>query len=174
MKKLLFRALPTHALNILITTFNYSEREVHNPMKKMKKQGGFTLVEMLIVVAIIAILIAISIPLVNNALERAKHATDAANERSAKAEVLINYLGDGSGETTGYYDAAAGSVNSTSSNIAGYGKHGGHKDQILYVECDTDGVVTMAWCNEGTSTAPSGTALKAGFCTSHDYTDGSH
>ena len=32
---------------------------------KLKKQGGFTLIEMLIVVAIIAILIAISIPLVD-------------------------------------------------------------------------------------------------------------
>lgn len=52
-------------------------------MKKMKKQGGFTLVEMLIVVAIIAILIAISIPLVNNALEKARDATDDANYRDA-------------------------------------------------------------------------------------------
>ena len=60
-----------------------------NLRAKLKKEGGFTLIEMLIVVAIIAILVAISIPLVNSALDRAKHATDAANERAAKAEVLI-------------------------------------------------------------------------------------
>ena len=44
---------------------------------------------MLIVVAIIAILVAVSIPIVGNSLERAREATDAANERAAKAEVLI-------------------------------------------------------------------------------------
>ena len=60
---------------------------------KLKKQGGFTLVEMLIVVAIIAILIAISIPLVNGALEKARDATDQANERAAKAEALLYFMG---------------------------------------------------------------------------------
>ena len=36
---------------------------MNNLKAKLKKQGGFTLIEMLIVVAIIAILIAVSIPL---------------------------------------------------------------------------------------------------------------
>ncbi len=47
---------------------------------KLKKQGGFTLVEMLIVVASIAILIAISIPMVTSSLDEAKKATDDANK----------------------------------------------------------------------------------------------
>lgn len=51
--------------------------------EKIKKQGGFTMVEMLIVVAIIAILMAVSIPMFNNALEKARHGVDAANRRSA-------------------------------------------------------------------------------------------
>lgn len=50
---------------------------------KLGKNGGFTMVEMLIVVAIIAILMAISIPMFNNALEKARHGVDAANLRSA-------------------------------------------------------------------------------------------
>ena len=71
-------------------------------MKKLRKNGGFTLIEMLIVVAIIAILIAISIPLINSALERARDATDQANERAAKAEAVLVYMGMGKLDDTAY------------------------------------------------------------------------
>lgn len=62
--------------------------------EKFRKNEGFTLVEMLIVVAIIAILIAVSIPLVGTSLEKARQATDSANLRSAKAEATIMYMND--------------------------------------------------------------------------------
>lgn len=48
-------------------------------------QRGFTLMEMLIVVAIIAILIAVAIPTFSSQLEKAREATDQANFRSAYA-----------------------------------------------------------------------------------------
>lgn len=64
-------------------------------MRKLKKQNGFTLVEMLIVVAIIAILIAVSIPMVGSALERSRVAVDQANERDAIGLATANYLTQG-------------------------------------------------------------------------------
>ena len=51
--------------------------------EKFRKHEGFTLVEMLIVVAIIAILVAVSIPLVTSSLEKARRAVDEANARDA-------------------------------------------------------------------------------------------
>ena len=56
-------------------------------MKKMNKKG-FTLAELLIVVAIIAVLVAIAIPVFSSQLEKAKQSTDAANIRSAYAEAI--------------------------------------------------------------------------------------
>lgn len=66
-------------------------------MRKMKNSKGFTLMEMLIVVAIIAILVAIMIPSVTSALEKSRESADAANIRAAYAEVMTAAL---TGETT--------------------------------------------------------------------------
>jgi len=60
-------------------------------MKKMNNKG-FTLAELLIVVAIIAVLVAIAIPVFNAQLEKAREATDLANIRSAYAVVVTKYL----------------------------------------------------------------------------------
>ena len=70
---------------------------------KLKNQGGFTLVEMLVVVAIVAILIAISIPMVGSALEKAREATDDANYRDAAALGNIILLSEDSPNGTYWY-----------------------------------------------------------------------
>lgn len=62
-------------------------------MKRGNK--GFTLMEMLIVVAIIAILVTIAIPSFTKLLEKSREAADMANVRSAYAEVLVNACLDG-------------------------------------------------------------------------------
>ena len=67
-------------------------------MKKDNK--GFTLAELLIVVAIIAVLVAISIPIFTTQLENSREATDAANVRSAYAEVVAAALNDGTKDIT--------------------------------------------------------------------------
>ncbi|WP_051207339.1 prepilin-type N-terminal cleavage/methylation domain-containing protein [Butyrivibrio sp. AE3006] len=55
-------------------------------LKRLNSQEGFTLAELLIVVAIIAVLVAISIPVFTSQLEKSREATDAANLRAAYAE----------------------------------------------------------------------------------------
>ena len=52
-----------------------------------RNRNGFTLMEMLIVVAIIAIMVAIAIPIFTQQLERSREAADLANVRSAYAQV---------------------------------------------------------------------------------------
>ncbi len=61
-------------------------------MKKNKK--GFTLAELLVVVAIIAVLVAIAIPVFSAATTKAKEAADAANLRGAYAQAVTNQLVD--------------------------------------------------------------------------------
>ena len=75
-------------------------------MKKMNNKG-FTLMEMLIVVAIIAVLVAIAIPVFTNQLEKAREATDEANVRSAYAEVMACALTDSADKTNGVKRATA-------------------------------------------------------------------
>ena len=62
-------------------------------MRKNNKKG-FTLAELLIVVAIIAVLVAIAIPIFTSQLEKSREATDAANIRGAYAEIAASALTD--------------------------------------------------------------------------------
>ena len=70
-------------------------------MYKLKERKGFTLAELLIVVAIIAVLVAVAIPVFTTQLEKSRDATSVANIRSAYAEAMTDYLtGEvGSGNT---------------------------------------------------------------------------
>lgn len=60
-----------------------------------RKDKGFTLAELLIVVAIIGVLVAIAIPIFSGQLEKSREAVDAANIRSQYAEVISDALLDG-------------------------------------------------------------------------------
>lgn len=62
---------------------------------KRKDRKGFTLAELLVVVAIIAVLVAIAIPIFTSQLEKSREATDAANIRSQYAEVMTDSLTNG-------------------------------------------------------------------------------
>lgn len=66
-----------------------------------QNKNGFTLMEMLIVIAIIAVLIAVAIPVFASQLEKTREATDLANVRSAYAQVSTEaLLGDSEATVT--------------------------------------------------------------------------
>ena len=58
----------------------------------LHSKKGFTLIEMLVVIAIIAILVAVVIPVMGNSTAKAKAAADAANLRAVYAELNIHVL----------------------------------------------------------------------------------
>ncbi|MBR5341348.1 MAG: type II secretion system protein [Erysipelotrichaceae bacterium] len=127
---------------------------------KRKETNGFTLAELLIVVAIIAVLVAISIPIFNSQLEKARRAVDMSNMRNAYAVLMagINSGEKNQGETY-YYDAASGSLvderpegyGKSQSESAGWWKgvgitRGTPKGKALLIEMNQDsGVVNYLW-----------------------------
>lgn len=68
-------------------------------MKKLNKKG-FTMAELLIVVAIIAVLVAIAIPIFTAQLDRSRDATTVANMRAAYAQAQTEMLETGATTST--------------------------------------------------------------------------
>ena len=68
-------------------------------LNRIKNKKGFTLAELLIVVAIIAVLVAIAIPIFNTQLEKSRDATSVANMRAAYAEASAALL-DGTSDNS--------------------------------------------------------------------------
>lgn len=109
-----------------------------------KNKKGFTLAELLIVVAIIGVLVAISIPIFSSQLEKSRRAVDLANVRSAKAAAAAEYMSNGESGSVSYV-YTGGSVTkidlTNSMNLdkkvseSGYGKS---------TKEDTDGSITGA------------------------------
>lgn len=87
---------------------------------KRKSNNGFTLAELLIVVAIIAVLVAISMPIFTSQLKKARVAVNQANARAGEAAAYAAYLEDPSYDLIAY-DIRSGKVaksKTTSSTIA--------------------------------------------------------
>jgi type IV pilus assembly protein PilA len=122
-------------------------------MKKLTSKKGFTLVEMLVVIAIIAVLVAIIIPTVTSATNKAKAATNAANLRSLVAEATTDYLtgGGDADDATGYvtYNAFTKkfAVSDTAPKSKGIGALADNKPAT--VDFDDDGNIVATYDGYG-------------------------
>ena len=121
----------------------------------MKKNNnkGFTLMEMLIVVAIIAVLVAIAIPVFTNQLEKAREATDEANIRSAYAEVMACAMTDAADETNGVKKGGTDGAYTYSKDVKAVQKQKGWQNTSITeiagikVADSGEGVITAAKAN---------------------------
>ena len=130
---------------------------------KLNKKG-FTLAELLIVVAIIAVLVAVSIPIFTSQLEKSREATDAANLRAAYANASVKVLETESGVSAGpvaISQKTKGWQNTSIIDIAGIKTtHDSLKDiataagETYYVNVSAEGVVTVT-----TAAAPGFTVI---------------
>ena len=115
-------------------------------MKEMVKRireekGGFTLAELLIVVAILLVLIAIAVPLFTGALGRAEAAVDSSNQRAATSEATVDYqLGNKSGSVTYiyYYDGNGNELTGSGPDASGTAPTGAvYKYQLTISKVET-------------------------------------
>jgi prepilin-type N-terminal cleavage/methylation domain-containing protein len=100
----------------------------------MRKKKGFTLIEMLVVIAIVSILVAIVIPGVSNASKRARAATDAANLRVVLGLLNVDVIGD---QKT-VQEILDDSLNPTSKM---------DPDAVLYAVFETPGFIDVFYVN---------------------------
>lgn len=100
---------------------------------------GFTLIEMLVVIAIVAILVSIIIPTISHATEKAKAATDAANLRIVLGLLNVDVIGG----TKNVQEILDDALNPTSKM---------DPDAILYAVFETPGFIDVFYVNESTQT----------------------
>ncbi len=118
-------------------------------MKKYDDKQGFSLAELLIVVAIVSVLVGISVPIFNGKLVQAKRNTDIANIRAAKVAALAEYYLDPTEHKSGityYYDAHSGTLSEQAAEVVGYNKLYGKYLEKFEAEGICDGVSSGINC----------------------------
>ena len=132
-------------------------------MQSHKK--GFTLAELLIVIAIISTLTAIAFPVFIKQREQADLQVDQTNVTSAKAVALAEYIADNKkGNQTYYYDAGTSLVFTKKDDIQGYGrtdsddtgaqgipKSNGNANILEVIVQDQNTIQSITWVEVGKS-----------------------
>lgn len=116
-------------------------------MKKINRnKKGFTLAELLVVVAIIGVLVGVSIPIFTSQLAKSRQATNMANLRAAKAAAIGEYMSNSrTGAYTYTYNVDQGTVT---------GGEGGNEGSIISIDENVDasqvyGTITVHITAEG-------------------------
>ena len=127
-------------------------------MKDLREQQGFTLIELMIVIAIIGILAAVAIPAYSDYTIRAKVSEAIGFGAAAKTSVSEYYTSEGTMPTT----AAKAGVDSVTKGVV---------DSVAYAQTsDTVGVITIAVTNVGGSTTNGDTFILTGTGSSSGVT----
>ena len=108
-------------------------------MSRKHNRKGFTLIEMLVVIAIIAVLVAIVVPTVSNGTKKAQAAADAANLRTILGMLNVDVI---NGDET-VEDVISTAANPTSKLDS---------DAVLRVVYDAPGFIDVYYVNQTTST----------------------
>lgn len=127
-------------------------------------EAGFTLVEMLVVIAIVGVLIAVGVPVVGAQLDRARNQVDLANMRTAYGLAAAEWMTQQPEGVVAYFFNGT-SLQPTAQGITGYGQSTSPavdfsdgfpsevtgtpntfgKSNFIVVYCDAQGVGRVSW-----------------------------
>ena len=118
---------------------------MNNIVLLLKKRKGFSLMEMLIVVAILAILLATSAPIFAKQMNNTKAAADAANLRAAKSVANVQYMMEEEDfDTKMYYDITRDTF--VADAPTAYGKTMEHSGMVISaIWNDTTKQMDLTW-----------------------------